>query len=286
MRSIIIAEDEELFRRELAAATPWEEFGFFLAGEAADGEEAFAIVQTRHPDAIIADIRMPRLDGLGLLERLSTAFVPSERPLTIILTGHSEFEYARRALKLGAFDYLLKPLDDAELAHALRRLAEAVDAQRRHRALDAVANNAEGDAPAIAFFSEYTTSDTREPADLYVAQAVAEICARFVVSLSVEEVAAHLGISGGHLARIFKARTGFTFAEYLTRYRMQRAVELLRNPAIRIGEVADLVGYRDQRHFSAVFRKLVGVTPTQFRGGKYGSVTKLVNRNQDETPET
>lgn len=62
MRSLIVAEDEELFRRELATATPWEEYGFVLAGEAADGEEAWRLVLERKPDVLLADIRMPGLD--------------------------------------------------------------------------------------------------------------------------------------------------------------------------------------------------------------------------------
>lgn len=267
MRSLVIAEDEELFRRELAAATPWEESGFVLVGEAADGEEAWDLIEARRPDALIADIRMPGLDGLGLLERITSRMDASTAPMAVLLTGHSEFDYARRALRLGAFDYLLKPLDDAELSSVLARLGAALDERDRRLVLD----KAVGTDPALAFFSEYVHSGPRDASGAYVERAVAEIGDLYMTGLGVEEVAARLGISGGHLARLFKARTGLTFAEYLTSYRMKRAVDLLRDPAVRIGEVADLVGYRDQRHFSVLFRKLVGLTPTQFREGRLGS---------------
>jgi len=270
MRSLIVAEDEELFRRELATATPWEEYGFVLAGEAADGEEAWRLVLERKPDVLLADIRMPSLDGLSLLERITSRLREEEAPMTIFLTGHSEFEYARKALRLGAFDYLLKPLDDAELKDVLRRVAAALDERDKSSILaDAADSN-----PALAFFSAYTPGRDRDPSDAYVERAVAEIAARYVTSLNAEEVAHRLGISDGYLARLFKAKTGLTFAEYLTRYRMMRAIELLRDQTVRIGEVADLVGYRDQRHFSVLFRRLVGLTPTQFREGKLGGEKK------------
>jgi two-component system response regulator YesN len=266
MRSILIAEDEELFRRELATATPWEEMGFVLVGEAADGEEALAIALERRPDALLADVRMPRLDGLELLARMARELPEGEAPLTVMISGHSEFEYARRALRLGAFDYLLKPLDDAEFARVMGALAAAIDGRERRAALE----RASTVAPALAFFAEYAPSGARDASDAYVERAVAEIRDRYVMALGPDEVAARLGISGGHLGRIFRAKTGLTFSEYLTRYRMKRAVELLRDPSVRIGEVADLVGYRDQRHFSVLFRRLVGVTPTMFREGKIG----------------
>lgn len=267
MRTIVIAEDEELFRKELATATPWEELGFVLVGEAAEGEEAFELLRARRPDAILADIRMPRLDGIGLLRRIEAELSEGERPLAVLVTGHSEFGYARDALRLGAFDYILKPLDDAEFAEVLGRLAAAIDERKHARSLEQAAAS----EPALAFFQEYAPPATRDLSDSYIEKAVAAITERYVTSLGAEEVAAELGISGGHLARTFKARTGLTFAEYLTRYRMKRAVELLRDPSVRVGEVADLVGYGDQRHFSVLFRKLVGLTPTDFREGRLGA---------------
>ena len=133
MRSVVVAEDEELFRRELAAATPWEDFGFVLVGEAADGQEALELIRERKPDLVLADIRMPRVDGLALLARVAEELAEDERPLIVLITGHSEFEYARSALRLGAADYLLKPLDDAELAAVLVRMAEETDRRERGR---------------------------------------------------------------------------------------------------------------------------------------------------------
>ena len=266
MRRLLIAEDEDLFRRELATATPWEDYGFVLVGEAADGEEALVLAIERRPEAVLADIRMPRMDGLELVERMAAEFPAAEAPLTVFLTGHSEFDYARRALRAGAFDYLLKPLDDAELRSVMGRLAAALDKRDRARLLAGAA----GADPALAFFVAWSPGVDRGAATVYVERAVADIADRYMTSLGAEDVAARLGISGGHLARIFRAETGLTFNEYLTRYRMKRAVELLRDPSVRIGEVADLVGYRDQRHFSALFHRLVGVTPTQFREGRFG----------------
>ena len=263
MYSLVVAEDEELFRKELCSAQPWEDWGFVLAGAARDGLEALRLVRERLPDLVLTDIRMPGLDGLGLLEALREEFGEEERPFVLIISGHSEFEYARRAVRLGAFDFLLKPLDDSELSDAMARIACALAARSRRKAL------AGASEPALAFFAEYAPEGPRDPADAYVALAVADIRDRYVTELSVESAATRIGISGGHLSRLFKAKTGMTFSEYLVLFRMKRAAELLRDPTIRIGEVADLVGYRDQRHFSTIFRRVVGSTPTEFREGRF-----------------
>jgi two-component system response regulator YesN len=276
--SLVVAEDEELFRKELCGAQNWEDWGFLLSGAASDGREALELVRLRRPDALVTDIRMPGLDGLGLVEALRSEFPEDERPLVLIISGHSEFEYARRAVRLGAFDFLLKPLDDAELEAAMRRMSAALAARTRRRAVEGAPD------AALAFFAEYAPEASRDPADAYVERAVTEIRDGYVTDLSVESVASRVGISGGHLARLFKTRTGRTFSEYLALYRMKRAAELLRDPTIRIGEVADLVGYADQRHFSTLFRRLVGTTPTEFREGRFGHPQSSAPRAETPPP--
>lgn len=266
MHRLVVAEDEDLFRKELEAATDWERRGFILVGAAADGAEALELVRARSPELVVTDVRMPRLDGLGLLAAIAAELPEDERPLVVMLSAHSDFAYAREALRLGAFDYLLKPLDDAELDASLARARETLAARSRRLALASAPG-----APALAFFSEYAPSGPRDAADLRVERAVSAIASGYVRDLSVDEVAASMGLSGSRLARLFKAKTGLTFSEYLVRHRMKRAAELLMDPSLRVGEVADLVGYRDQRHFASLFRRFVGLTPTRFREGRFDS---------------
>lgn len=265
MRRLLLSEDEELFRRELETTMPWEDWGFVLVGTAEDGLQAWDLIRERRAEAVITDVRMPVLDGMGLI-RKSADLPPEDRPLFVIVTGYADFQYAQEAVRLGAFDFLLKPVDDTVLEGAMRRVAAELD-RREERA--GLYRSSESD-PVLAFFRTYAPGRTREPGDAYVEAAVAEIARRYLADLTAEAAAAPLGISGDHLGRLFKRRTGYTFNEYLTRFRMQKAVEFLRDPAVRINEVADLCGYRDSRYFSALFRKLVGMTPSEFRSGRAG----------------
>ncbi len=108
MLKTVIIDDEELIREGLISTIDWKSLGYEIVGEASDGEEAIELIQNLLPDVIITDVRMPFMNGLELLEfikpMLPNAFV-------IIISGHDEFQYAQKALQLGAYDYLLKPFD-------------------------------------------------------------------------------------------------------------------------------------------------------------------------------
>jgi two-component system response regulator YesN len=261
----LIAEDEELARRELETTMPWEDWGFLLVGVAEDGSRAWDLILERRAEVVITDIRMPGIDGLALIRKAEAELGPSERPLFIIVSGHADFAYAREAVRLGAFDYLVKPIDDEELETAMRRVAERYDERLHASSLERAAEANQ----AVSMLQELRAERVSDAGDAYVEAAIADIQERFVFELSSDSVAARLGISGDHLSRLLKRATGLTFIEYLTRLRMKRAMELLHDPMVRVGEVADLSGYKDARYFSTLFRRVVGMTPSEFRHGRH-----------------
>jgi len=116
-----------------------------------------------------------------------------------------------------------------------------------------------------ALFSEIGGVEDEITHDGYIENTVKILKARYIQGVSIEEVATEIGLSAGHLSRIFKEKTGYTFVDYLMHIRVKRAAELLRDPTVKIYEVADLVGYADARYFAQVFRKLTGMTPKEFR---------------------
>ena len=263
MRRLVIAEDEELARRELETTMPWERWGYMLVGSAEDGLHAWDLLVERRAEVVITDIRMPGLDGLALMRKAEAELEPAERPLFIIVSGHADFEYAREAVRLGAFDYLIKPVDDGELEDAMLRAGMRAGERERLAGLERAATADQ----AYGLLRDLTRERAAESGDSYVEAAIADLGERFMTDLSADSVAGRLGISGDHLSRLLKRATGLTFNEYLTRLRMKRAMELLRDPSVRVGEVADLSGYRDARYFSTLFRRVVGMTPSEFRSG-------------------
>ncbi len=115
---LLLADDEPLVLENLLTMMPWEEMGCTIVGTAEDGEEALDTVKTQEIDLVISDIRMPGMDGLELFRSVQELNNP---PLLIALTGYDEFEYAQRALRLGIFDYILKPIDYGYLRRAVEK---------------------------------------------------------------------------------------------------------------------------------------------------------------------
>ncbi|MDF2927370.1 MAG: hypothetical protein K0R57_6284 [Paenibacillaceae bacterium] len=118
---LLVVDDESWCREGLTKLIGSEQLGWEVVGEASDGEEALALIETAKPDLIITDIRMPVVDGLMLTERLAEA---GSEVMVIILTGYRDFEYAQRALRYGAIEFLTKPMSIQDTHRILRTAYE------------------------------------------------------------------------------------------------------------------------------------------------------------------
>src|SRR5574344_2020575 len=127
MYSVFIVDDEVIVREGLRSSIDWEHSGFSFAGEAGDGEIALSMIQDIKPDILITDIKMPFMDGLELA-RLVKKIQPWIR--IIILSGHDEFEYAKKAISIGVEEYILKPFSSEDLLSSLTKVAQKIDAEK------------------------------------------------------------------------------------------------------------------------------------------------------------
>lgn len=112
LTEIVVVDDEWIIREGIRKLFQWEKYGCHLAGEAADGLEAVAVVEEKRPDVLIIDINLPILSGLKVIRKLKDT-VPGLD--IIVISGYDDFKYCQEALKLQVADYLLKPIDYEEL---------------------------------------------------------------------------------------------------------------------------------------------------------------------------
>lgn len=120
---VLIVDDETAVFDHLKALIPWEELGWTIVGHALNGEDACYLVNFYEPQIILTDIRMPIMDGLKFMEWLKQTENTAE---VIVLSGYGDFEYSRAAFIQGAFDYVLKPVQEAELLQVLDRVVEKI----------------------------------------------------------------------------------------------------------------------------------------------------------------
>lgn len=123
---VMIVDDEEEIRDGIRRKIDWNGNGFELIASAENGQEALELAETLRPDVVMTDIKMPFMDGLTLGRHL-TALLPGIK--LVIFSGFDDFEYAQKSISLGVTEYLLKPVDAAELTSVLRRLREQLDGE-------------------------------------------------------------------------------------------------------------------------------------------------------------
>ena len=130
MLKIFLAEDEVVVRETIKRMIPWEELGFELVGEAADGEMALPLLLRQQPDLLITDIKMPFMDGLTLA-RLAKKEIPGLK--VVILSGYDDFNYAKQAIGIGVEDYLLKPITKNALIERLSEIRSRYEHEKTQK---------------------------------------------------------------------------------------------------------------------------------------------------------
>lgn len=127
MLKVIIADDEERICQLIQALIDWDSYSMEIAGIAHNGIEACELVEKMEPDILITDIRMPGCSGLELIERVKQR---AENMEIIVISGYAHFEYAQQAIRFGVGDYLLKPINKAELTATLVKLKERISEKK------------------------------------------------------------------------------------------------------------------------------------------------------------
>jgi len=257
MLRILIVEDEEIIRRGLISVIDWAGMGCRVIGDAPDGLVGLELLRTERPDVVLTDIRMPRMDGIAMAERARAEGI---LPQLVFLTSYADFDYAKKAVQLHAADYLLKPVDEVELAALMRRIAE-----------DGVVQKVMPQNVESMDWQRYFSDGSLNP---YVRHAIERIRTDYREKLSIEVLAEKAGVSASYLSRKFKEATGQTFLECLTRTRLQSAVAQLRSGKYRVYEVAEENGFGDYKNFCTVFKKYMKCSPRTFLQGTEGRLAQ------------
>lgn len=244
MFKILVVDDETIIRRGIMLGVDWASMDCIVAGEAANGTEGLEAVRQYNPNIIITDVRMPHMDGIQMLTELRRQNCPAS---FILLTAYSDFEYARSALKLGAVDYLLKPFQTQELTGAITRIRQKEKEQ-------------------TILTPQNVLPLTKGDKSKYVLKALQYIADHYMdADISITSIASHLAVSESHLSHVFKKETSYTVIGYLTQYRMHMAMKLLTDHRYKVYEVAEMTGYRDLAYFGHMFKKTVGISPSEYR---------------------
>lgn len=260
MYKVMIIDDEPIIVEGLQKIVPWEKWNCNVDAVAYNGVEGLELINGVKPDIIISDISMPQMDGLSMIASVKSQFPGLE---IIILTGYRNFDYARQAINLGVTRFLLKPSKMDEIEEALSFITNHLNLKNNQ------ITNLPNDEKDEQEQGEHI--DENPAGKFIVKNAVRYIEEHYQEKLKLSDVADQVYVSQWHLSKLLNRHMEQNFSEILNNVRIEKARVLLKDPALRIGDIADQVGFLDIAHFSRVFKKQVGKSANDYRNTVLGN---------------
>lgn len=239
MWKVTAADDEGYIREALTKLIDWEKMDCQLVKVACDGQELIESIEKEVPDIVITDIQMPGKDGIEVCQYI---YEKNLKIPLILLTAHSEFEYARAAIRYNVCEYVLKMSIMEELPNAVQKAVEVLEKVQ----------------------AKTLGEKKEEPGTLYLKmeQYIEE---NFKTKISLDDIATALHASGSYLSRLYKSKTGKNLFDVILDKRIEAAKEYLVQTDMRTYEISEAVGIEDSGYFSKMFKKKTGMSPKEFR---------------------
>ena len=226
MRKVLLVDDEGSHSEIIRFFIRKNNLPLEVVGEAGDGERALAMIKKMKPDIVFMDIEMPGMNGLQVMERVRKEY--SGKISFIVVTAYDNFDYIQRALRMGASDYLLKPVMYEQFCDSMKR----------------VIGYRYSDNPAFNQALEYIDN-------------------HFAEQISMEDLEMVLNMGSSNIARMFKKYLNQSFVPYLNEVRMRNACRLL-DEGVAIKEAADRSGFNNLNYFYRVFKAAYDMTPKEY----------------------
>ena len=249
---LLIVDDEMFAVSGIMEGVNWDVLPFDDIRQKYSYAQAVETLEEYPADVVMCDIEMPQESGLDLI-----AWVNAHQPETVclILSCHDEFDFARQAVRLKCFDYILKPTRYDHLTEVLKKAAKVVEEKHSRQVLESYGQQY---IDRISGVQEENAEDAAEKAAHYIEEHLEE-------DISVREIADMVYVSPDHLTRIFKKRYQKTVKDYITQKRMMLAGELLKNPKMTVTMASDRVGYNNYSYFSEQFKRYYGMIPREYQ---------------------
>ena len=232
----MIIDDEPWILSDIKSAYDWSGNGFEIVCEETNSIRAVNIIKEQKPDIVIIDIEMHGLSGLSVIqacksEQLSTIF--------IILTAYDNFKYAKSAISLGVFEYMLKPIDEFEL----------------YSVMETVRDYLNNDADSTQFLDNGFSQESNFQAIIrYVDEHYKE-------NITLSDLSKHFYLNKTYICDLFRKHLKMTLTEYVNDLRLKTAYNLITKNGLKSSKVANICGYNNHSYFIKLFKRRYGITP-------------------------
>ena len=232
--NLLIADDENLELKVLEKTVKKHFVDELEIFASSNGRKASQICDEVKPDIALLDIEMPGMNGIELAKYIKEKYADC---IIIFITAYDRFDYAIEAMHIKAFDYLLKPWKEERLCELI---STAIENVRSMQKTDSIVHSQKD------VIKDYIDRNYKK-------------------DISAKDVAGILGYSDVYFSKVFKQLFDDNFINYLTKIRIDRAKVLLKDVSFNIKEVGKSVGYADSNYFTKVFKRSVGMSPSEYR---------------------
>jgi len=232
--NLLIADDENLELKVLEKTVKKHFVDELEIFASSNGRKASQICDEVKPDIALLDIEMPGMNGIELAKYIKEKYADC---IIIFITAYDRFDYAIEAMHIKAFDYLLKPWKEERLCELINTAIENVRSMQK---TDSIVHSQKD------IIKDYIDRNYKK-------------------DISAKDVAGILGYSDVYFSKVFKQLFNDNFINYLTKIRIDRAKVLLKDVSFNIKEVGKSVGYADSNYFTKVFKRSIGISPSEYR---------------------
>ncbi|MHA6260786.1 response regulator transcription factor [Sporosarcina sp. CAU 1771] len=250
MYKLLLVDDEPIIIKGIRSFVDFNALSISQVFEASNGEMALELFIKHEPDLVLADINMPKMNGLDFA--IAAKAIKPDVKIALV-TGYDYFDYALTALKNGIDDYVLKPVSRSDIEDTLKKLIQKVHVDEKNSEVSTLVANL-----------IRTSSPSDDPG--YKSKIQNEINQNFSnPDFSLNYLAEKLSLNPSYLSTLFKTLYDSTFQDYMLSFRLNRAKILLLSTDMKIYEIASAVGFEDPNYFSTAFKKKFMLSPNQFK---------------------
>ncbi len=262
MYRVLIADDELIERKVLYKALTKELGDQCQIWQAENGREALELFDQYDIQIAILDIEMPGINGIRAAEEMRKR---KAECCIIFLTAFDDFSYAKKAITIRVLDYLLKPCQEQELISVVEEAMRLTDKTEKNAFAERKEDEEIPEQVIERLSGEYTGGEGQ-----LRLHKVAEVIRNYIEEnyirdLSMQDVARVMNYSEAYFCKLFKQCFDKNFTTYLTECRVEAAKKLLESPTANIKDIGEAVGYSDSNYFTKVFKRVTGVSPTEYR---------------------
>ena len=235
-----IVDDDPYAVHAISMMFPWEELKITKIDKLYTTNNLVEKILIETPEVVFIDIEIGKTSGLDIIEKCKEAGSTS---LFVVISGHDNFSYAHASVNLGVIYYMLKPIDLSDVEIASKKLKGLLPQSQK---------------------AEINVETAAPPKNLWE-KILEYIEKNYSKKLTVKDICSDLYISSTTFYNTFKNHAGESFVEYLTRFRLEKAKQLLASTAMPIPDVSNAVGIQDQYYFNKIFKKHTGMTAVEYR---------------------